>query len=636
MIVGTAGHIDHGKTALVRALTGVETDRLKEEKARGISIDLGFAYLPAGDDVIGFVDVPGHEKFVRNMLAGATGIDVVLLVVAADDGVMPQTIEHLAIINLLGIAQGIVALTKVDLVPQQRRDEAAREITELLATTRLAGAEIVPVSTVSGEGIAALGAKLGALATSVAGRTTNGCFRLAVDRSFTLDGIGTVVTGTVMSGVVNVGDHVVVSPSGLTARVRSIHAQNRPAKVGRAGERCGINLAGENIAKDAIQRGDVLLDPVLHEPASRIDATLRVLASETRPVRQRMPLRLHHAAAEVGARVHILDAVQIAPGGEARVQLVLDHPIAAATGDRYVVRDTSGRRTIGGGRLLDLRAPVRRRRSPERLALLDAHAIGKADDAFAALLERAPYYVDVPAFARDRAIKPAEFQTTAAAVCIAAQDTTYAVSTATRNKLRGAIVAAVEKYHVDNPGATGVALERLRSQVEPRQPAAVFGAVIAQLARAKDIVLDGGAVRRRSHLIALTPQDERLWQQIVPLLTGVERFRPPRLPDMVAQTQAKESDLRRLMKSLTRLGMVSEVAADHFFPRETLAEITAIAAELAASSKDGQFTAAQFRDRLDNGRKVAIQLLEFLDRNGITGRRGDLRVVNRAKLGLFG
>ncbi len=279
MIVGTAGHIDHGKTSLVRGLTGVDTDRLKEEKARGISVDLGFAYLqiPEGG-ILGFVDVPGHERFVHNMLAGATGIDFVLLVIAADDGPMPQTVEHLAIVNLLGIKHGAVAITKADLVDGARLDQVRNDIANLLAPTALSDAPMFAVSNATGEGVAELRAHLFAAAMAWFGRSAHGRFRLAVDRSFTLPGAGTVVTGTVLSGSVAIGDQVVISPSGRQARVRAIHAQNRVAARGQAGDRCALNLAGDQISKDVIERGHVVLDPELHAPASRIDAKLQVLS----------------------------------------------------------------------------------------------------------------------------------------------------------------------------------------------------------------------------------------------------------------------------------------------------------------------------------------------------------------------
>ena len=339
MIVGTAGHIDHGKSSLVRSLTGVDTDRLKEEKARGISIDLGFAYAPAPDgSALGFVDVPGHEKFVHTMLAGATGVDFVLLVVAADDGIMPQTREHLAILDLLGLDRGIVALTKIDMVPPERVAEVSDDLENLLATSSLAGAEIAPVSSATGAGVDVLREKLFAASDATRARSQEGAFRFAVDRSFTLSGAGTVVTGIVLSGEVSVGDRVVVSPSGRPARVRNIHAQNRPAERGRAGERCALNLAGEAISKDAIARGDFVLAPELHAPTERIDVSFRLLSSERKSIAQWTPIRLHHAASDIAARIVLLGDDPIAPGDQAFAQLVLEKPIAAAVGDRFVAR----------------------------------------------------------------------------------------------------------------------------------------------------------------------------------------------------------------------------------------------------------------------------------------------------------
>ncbi|MDB5379001.1 MAG: selB, partial [Rubritepida sp.] len=316
MIVGTAGHIDHGKTSLVKALTGVDTDRLKEEKARGITVDLGFAYLPQGNGerVIGFVDVPGHERFVHTMLAGAVGIDFALLVVAADDGVMPQTREHLAILDLLGVRRGLVALSKSDLADPGRIAEVTAELRELLADTALEEAPVLPVSAQSGQGMETLRAALADAEAATAEPGADGAFRLAVDRCFTLAGAGTVITGTVLSGAVAVGDQVVVSPSGLAARVRSIHAQNRPAERGLTGQRCALNLAGRDISKEAIARGDMILARPLHAPTDRIDASFRALAGEPRPIGTWFPARLHHGSAEVGVRlVPLGDPIE--PGG---------------------------------------------------------------------------------------------------------------------------------------------------------------------------------------------------------------------------------------------------------------------------------------------------------------------------------
>ena len=639
MIIGTAGHIDHGKTALVHALTGVDTDRLKEEKARGITIDLGFAYLPAPDGkVLGFVDVPGHEKFVHNMLAGAGGIDFVLLVVAADDGVMPQTREHLAIVDLLGVGRGIVALTKVDLVSVERREVVTAEIARKLDGTGLAGSDVVPVSIVSGEGIESLRARLLAEAQAVVGIAPKGRFRLAVDRSFSLTGVGTVVTGTVLSGMVAVGDHVKISPSGIPARVRSIHAQNRPTDRGQAGERCALNLTGDGIAKDAIRRGDMVLDSELHAPTDRIDAALRVLPAELKPIIQWMPVRLHHAAAEVGARVVLLGDRPIAAGENARIQIVLEHSIAAAAGDRFVLRDTSGQRTIGGGRFLDLRAPTRKRRTSERMAQLDAHAIEDPERALVALFECAPGYVDLTAFARDRALSADEVERLAeklGLIRIPLQRAFVALSRGRWMQLERGILDRLTAFHADNPDLPGMGLERLRLQLEPRLPAPAFAAALQSLARVKQIALDGAWVRLPGHEVRLTAAEEALWLRVRPLIADKERFRPPRVRDVGGIVGVVETGIRRLFKLLGRLGKVDEVAHDHFFLRGAVAEMVEIAADLAAKTTNGQFTAAEFRDRLDNGRKVAIQILEFFDRHGVTLRRGDLRRINKHRLDLF-
>ena len=639
MIIGTSGHIDHGKTALVRALTGVETDRLKEEKARGISIDLGFAYLPAPDgSVLGFVDVPGHERFVHNMLAGATGIDFVILVVAADDGIKPQTHEHLAIVDLLGIERGIVALTKTDLAAPSRQVEVSADIVRLLKSTQLADARVFPVSAVSGAGISDLREHLFEAACTVRARAASGRFRLAVDRSFTLTGAGTIVTGTILSGAVSDGDRVMVSPTGLTARVRSIHAQNQPSPRGVAGQRCALNLVGENVSKDAISRGDVVLDPELHAPTDRIDAELRLLASERKPVSQWMPVRLFHAAAEIGARLVLLEDAPLGPSQAGRVQLVLDRPIAAATGDRFVVRDTTHQRTIGGGTFLDLRAPTRKRRTPERLAQLRAHNIADPETALAMMLGIAPRFVELSAFARDRALSGIQIQEIIERLSIVtsqALDGMFAMSAPVWLELKRTLLSKLQEFHADNPDLPGIGLERLRLQLEPRLPAPALLSVLHGLVRTKDIALDGAWVRLASHEVRLTDEDEKLWAKIAPLLSGPDRFRPPRVRDIAALLALRETEVRRLLKVLGRMGRVDEAALDHFFLRATVAEMVGIILNLSQTQPLGQFTASQFRDRVGNGRKVAIQILEFFDRHGVTLRRGDLRRINKHRLDLF-
>jgi selenocysteine-specific elongation factor len=640
MIVGTAGHIDHGKTSLVTALTGVAGDRLKEEKRRGITIDLGFAFLPLPDgSTLGFIDVPGHERFVHTMVAGASGIDIALLVVAADDGVMPQTREHLAILDLLQIGRGVIAITKADLATPERLHEVVAQIREATAGTVLDGAEILPVSSVSGQGIDRLRERLVSEAQALGERATDGRFRLAVDRSFTLAGIGVVVTGTVLSGVVRVKDQVLLSPSGMSARVRSLHAQNREVETGRAGDRCALNLAGDGISKEAIHRGDMVIDPLLHAPSERIDARLRLLPGESKPVGQWFPARLHHGATEVGARVVLLDGDQLLPGHAADVQLVLDKPIAAAALDRYVLRDVSAQRTIGGGQFFDLRAPTRQRRTAAREAQRAALAISDSHAAFAALLEAPPFAWDLAAFARDRGLsasKRDEIADALAPMLFHADEQDIAISRAHWQSFVEGLVERLEAFHIGNPDLQGMGREKLRVSLQPKLPPAAFALALQHADVAGRVVRDGAFVRLASHSLHMSPEREALWQRVAPLLGGDVRFRPPRVRDVAGVLARPEQDIRQLMKFAARLGLVDEVAHDHFFLRPTLHEMVLIAVDLAGQAADGRFTAAQFRDRIDSGRKVAIQILEFFDRQGVTLNRGTLRRVQLRYLDLYG
>jgi selenocysteine-specific elongation factor len=639
MIIGTAGHIDHGKTTLVKALTGVDGDRLKEEKARGITIDLGFAYLPIeAGPVLGFVDVPGHERFVHTMLAGASGIDFALLVVAADDGIKPQTLEHLAIIDLLGIRRGLVALTKADIVPPERLAVVAGAIRAALAGTVLEGADILTVSALTGQGVDGLCVRLAAEAAETIDRSAEARFRLAVDRVFTLSGVGVVVTGTVLSGSVHVGDRELISPSGLPARVRSLHAQNRPADIGRAGDRCALNLAGQGISKEAIRRGDMVLDPELHAPTDRIDARLRLLPGEAKPIGQWFPVRLHHAAAEVGARIVLLSDDPIRSGASADVQLVLDRPIAAALPDSYVIRDVSAQRTLGGGRFVDLRPSTRRRRAPERQAQRAAMAIADPQAAFAALLAAPPFAWDLAVFSRDRALHAAQTERLAEElrlVLLESGTSRIAISTDRWRIFTSILSEQLAAYHAENPDRQGIGRERLRLLLQPRLRAPVFVIALQKAALNGELVLDGSFVRLATHAVRLAPKDEAAWGKIALLLGGAERFRPPRVRDIAEATGRPESDVRRLLKLAGRMGWADEVAHDHFFLRLTVHEMVTIIAEVAAHVDGGAFTAAQFRDRVANGRKVAIQILDFFDRHGVTLRRGDLRRVNKHRLDLF-
>jgi selenocysteine-specific elongation factor len=640
MIVGLAGHIDHGKTALVKALTGVAGDRLKDEKARGITIDLGFAYMPTrSGQPIGFIDVPGHERFVHTMLAGASGVDFALLTIAVDDGIMPQTLEHLAILDLLGIDRGVVVLTKADLAPPEATEKVARQAKAMIAATALARAKVLTVSVPTGAGVDALRAHLEEASVAVRDRAAGKTFRLAVDRVFALSGVGVVATGTVLSGSVHLGDRIQLSPSGLFARARSLHAQNRPAEAAHAGERCALNLTGPGITKDAIRRGDVALDPELHAPTDRIDARIRVLPTEKKPIGQWFPVRLHHAAAEAGARIVLFDDKPIAPGEEANVQLVLDRPIAAAAHDRFVVRDASAQRTLGGGLFLDLRAKARGRRTLEKGEQRAALALADPSASFAALLDTPPFAFDLATFARDRALSAERRDQLISELGLVILETGDSKIALTRERwalFASAMLERIGAYHAENPDLQGLGRELLRVSSQPKLPKPAFDVALKKLAGSDQLVLDGAFVGLPSHEVQLAPEDRASWETVAPLLGAARRFRPPRVRDLAAATGRAEKDLRRTLKRACRVGWADEVARDHFFLRSTVSEMATIVASLSAAAEDGSFSAAQFRDQVDNGRKVAIQILDFFDRHGVTLRKGDARRINRHRLDLFG
>jgi len=633
MIVGTAGHIDHGKTALVKALTGVDADRLKEEKARGITIDLGYAYSDLGDAQgtggrqLGFVDVPGHERFVHNMLAGATGIDAALLVVSAAEGIKPQTVEHLQIIDLLGLDRGLVALTKADLANDDQMLERMAEIETLLSSTSLRGAEIVPVSAITGQGIDELKAKLLALGESRRG--VRGFARLAVDRCFVLPGAGVVVTGTVHAGEIRVDDHVLLTPSGLEARVRSLHAQNQASDVGRAGQRCALNLSGPRLSKDSVRRGDWVVGPELHAPTDRIDLRLKVLASEKEPLKHWAPVHVHLGAAHVMGRVALLEGDKLAPGAEGLAQIVLEEKVGALAGDRLVLRDPSATRTIAGATVIDPFGPPRNRRTQRRLAELGALLDGDDGAVMTGLLDLDAGYVELPRFGLARNLRPAEVDgllAGAGGVKLAR----FGFLAETLAGARKDIVETLKAFHETSADAAGLTAERLRVTLKKRWPADVFHALLDQEVQAKTVVVDGAVLRLPGHSLKLGARDEELWKKISAALER-DRFKPPRVRDFADEHRVPEPDVRRLMKRLAKLGRVVEVAPDQFFLRPVLAEMIGIAHGFGRD-----FTAADFRDKLDNGRKVAILILEFFDRHGITIRRGDQRRTAPQKLEQFG
>ena len=623
MIIGTAGHIDHGKTALVKALTGIDADRLKEEKERGITVDLGFAYkaLPDGE-VLGFVDVPGHEKLVRNMLAGATGIDHVMLVIAADDGPMPQTREHLAILHLLGLGRGVVALTKCDLVAPARLAQAEAEVRALLAGSVLADAPILPVSSITGEGIAALDAHLAQSRAPVLPSRLQGQFRLAVDRSFTLPGIGTVVTGTAVSGRVTVGDKLTLSPRGLEVRVRGIHAQNHQAGTGHAGQRLALNLAG--VDKNDVRRGDWVLADALHAPTQRLEARLQVLASETRPLAHWTPVHLHLGAEDVGARVMLLEGEAIAPGADALVQLTLDRPIGALHGDRFILRDQSARSTLGGGTVTDAFPPSTRRHRAQRLAALAAMELPTPAAALVALLRlETPHGIDARQFAVQWNLTDADTQKLLAAVphraiLEAGQHLLFAPGQLER--CAEAVTQHLAAHHRKSPDSPGLVQETLQRAIRDKPASAVFGLLLQWLIKQGQLKRDGRHLALASHDASLQGSEKQIWERMKPWLDegGIH---PPMLSDLLLRDRNLRKDqVLRVMQRLQRMGKVHPVGAEYFIQTEHFVQLAVRAHELALADPNQRLNLKELRERTGISRHLSVPLVEYFDQIGLTKR----------------
>ena len=628
MIVATAGHIDHGKTLLVKALTGVDTDRLPDEKRRGLTIDVGFAYLPdATAGTIGFVDVPGHERFVHNMLCGVAGIDAALLVVAADDGPMPQTVEHLAILDLLDVRHGLVALTKVDRVSPERVAAARAETQRLLEKTTLARAPVLPVSAVTGDGIEALAARLRSLASEFPRRATDGNFRLAVDRAFTIAGAGLVVTGTVFSGELKSGEPVRALIAGATGRARTIHAQSAAAARARAGERCALNLAGTGLKHEEIRRGDWIVHGPVPDPTSRIDARVRVLAEEARPLRHWTPVHVHLAAASVTGRVATLEGKEIVPGAAGLIQLVLDRPIGAVHGDRLILRDQSARRTLGGGRVIDVYPPARGRARPERLADLRDMEDADPAHALAALLERAPKGVDLVRFAACRNLTDDEAARLFESVPMKRVESAahqLAFTHAEWDRLRAGALESVSEWHRRAPDAAGPPEDRV---LEGRGlPRFVVIAVAAELVREGTLARSGAEVRLPEHRSDFTPADAELWKRVVDVLNAQEA-RPPTVAEIAERVGGAPKTVQSLLDRAARRGLAARVSQTRYFLPRTVARLAEIAETLGKTAEQGHVTAAAFRDRSGLGRNLSIEVLEFFDRVRFTRRIGDARIV---------
>lgn len=639
MIIATAGHIDHGKTVLVKALTGVETDRLPEEQSRGMSIDLGFAYADLGNgSVSGFIDVPGHERFVRNMLAGVSGVDYALLIVAADDGPMPQTEEHLAILDLLGVEHGCIALTKIDRVDTERVEEAKELIQILVDGTTMDGAEIFPVSGITGDGIPALQKHLATVAESIPDRKGAGNFRLAIDRCFTLSGAGLVVTGTVFSGSTKVGDRMMLTPLGREVRLRSIHAQNEETETGGAGQRCALNITAQGLSRVNIRRGDWIAAQESHAPTRRFDARIRVLRGEQKPLKHWTPIHLHLGAADVTGRIALLEGREIAPGESGLVQLVLDEPVGALWGDRLILRDQSARRTIAGGKAIDPFAPARGRARPERLEILKALEIPLAADALKALLAQSDAGVELKPFAKSRNLSPTEANDlwrTIEMNRVGRPEAPIGVSQTRWDTLSEDTITALAEWHKAQPGDPGPTEEQLRRRLPFRIPDDLFGAILLGLITSDKIARDGATLRLPMHRAALSDNETALWEKVRPMMEE-GGLRPPRVREIAEELSQPPQVIERFLFRAARLGIVHAVAKNRFYPPATMRDLGRLAVGLAEKSQDEMFSTADFRDATGVGRNVTIQVLEYFDRIGFTQRIGEGRKIRKPIDEVFG
>ena len=631
MIIGTAGHIDHGKTTLVKALTGVDTDRLPEEKKRGISIELGYAFLtpPGGGEPIGFIDVPGHERLVHTMLAGASGIDLGLLLVAADDGVMPQTLEHLAVLCLLGLPQAAVVLTKVDRVDVARRGQVAAQAQALLAGSSLAGAPLFELSAHTGEGVGPLRDWLLAQAEAPPRHRQTAdaaAFRLAIDRAFTLDGVGTVVTGTVHAGQVQVGDELQLQPAAEAApwRVRSLRAQGREVARAEAGQRCAVGLAG--LAKEAVQRGQWLVGGGAVSLSERMDVALNVWPGEARPLRSGTPVQVHLGAASGMGTVAVLHAGQaaaavdaLAPGEQGWVQVVLRQPMGAWHGDRVVLRDASASRTLAGGRVLDPCAPARYRRTPERLAELAAWARPTPAERLQGLVAAAAQGLDLARWACAEGLGDTH-RPTPPADALLSQPAGWALAGERALALQARVLAALQAFHDKAPEELGPDAARLRRLAAPRLPEPLWRAALAGWREAGVVGQRGSLVHLPAHGVRLSATEERIAQKVAPALQAVGA-EGAWVRDLARGAAEPEPLMRTTLSRLAQRGELHQVVKDLYYPLATLQGLAQLARELGR--RDGEVKAASFRDATGLGRKRAIQILEYFDRVGLLRRVGD-------------
>ena len=633
IILGTAGHIDHGKTSLIKAVTGTDTDRLKEEKERGITIELGFASLdlPNGQHV-GIVDVPGHEKFVKNMVAGATGIDIVVMVIAADEGVMPQTREHMEICTLLGIKHGFVALTKIDMVDEEWLELAMEDVRDFTAGTFLENTPIVPVSAVKEKGLQEFSRILETICNQVPERSLSSLFRLPVDRVFTMKGFGTVITGSLISGRVQVGDTVMIYPSMVTSRVRGIQVHNQGVNMAEAGQRTAINFQG--LEKAAIKRGEMLALPGTLKPSFMVDLQLQYLASNKKPIKNRTRVRFHTGTSEILGNLVLLDREELPPGEKAAVQLRLDEPVCLVKDDRFVIRSYSPVRTIGGGQVLNPIPPKHKRfkadvvqglqsiaeRSMEELIDYYIDQTGHAGAAFSDLV----LMTNITEKSLEQQLQALLSRKT---VLLVDRDSRIYMHTNSFQQLRQDLTGHLERYHKTNPLKAGMPKEELKTKLPPNLSPKLFNLLMNQMLKDGDISVVEDTVHLASHTVALGADQEDIRDKIIKTYKE-SGLQPPYFKELGKQLTADPSRARDVLNLLVKEGRLVKVKEDLFFDADAVTRLKQRLVEFL--TVNGEISTPQFKEMTAASRKYVIPLIEFFDAQNFTIRIGDIRKLRKS------
>jgi selenocysteine-specific elongation factor len=632
IILGTAGHIDHGKTSLIKAVTGTNTDRLKEEKLRGITIELGFASLdlPSGRH-LGIVDVPGHEKFVKNMVAGATGIDMVAMVIAADEGVMPQTREHMEICSLLGVEHGLVALTKIDMIDEEWLELVEEDIREFVAGTFLENKAIVPVSSANGEGIDTFVAALDDLSGQIPDRSSSNLFRLPVDRVFTMKGFGTVITGSLMSGKVKVGDNVMIYPSGIPSKVRGIQVHGESVEAAHSGMRTAINFQG--LEKASIERGQVLSTANALLPSYMVDVSLHYLESNKKKIKNRSRVRLHTGTSEIMGNLILLEQEGLRPGEDTVAQIRLDVPVAVVRDDRFVLRSYSPVRTIGGGRVLNPVPEKHKRFRPEVVEGLNSLITDDSEDviayhvmaagvrgvSFSALM----IMTNLPEKPLDKYLQA---MLSRKDVLQIDKDQRLFVHKAGFEGIQKNMVMHLQAYHDKNPLKTGMPKEELKSKLPATVGTKVFTMALNQMTADKIIAQEGDSVKLTTHKVSLG-EDQAVMKKKISGIYLENGLQPPYFKEVVNTLDYELSHAKDVLMILVAEGVLIKAKEDLYFHTEPMSGLKEKL--IAYLQKHGEITTPQFKEMTQASRKYVIPLLEYFDANHVTLRVGDSRQLRQ-------